>query len=1565
MAFPGYQLDTPARLMHRIDRAEELEEGLDSLPSWPPPDPTSVGESFGPRGPGHIYDVGISRNTTMNTPFIPRTEPNRFNTQDRRPAFRERTHQSNANRTQQSHARFTPRPGPSNHQPTNMDQPQITVDSPLTSTPATANPARHAEHWLRDHSPNTSHIPQTQDHRPEVGILTSSSETETDQPPPDTLHEDSSSSDGDQDDPSNKSLGDLNLSALDDLESGFDTSQSPENQRENYRSVQHQKTSSSVIQPQPKSGLSSSSSSHSTLQARLSRTNSRDRDLATNRSPREPSGSQLTSPGVGRRDSFRVDNSLTIDEIGESFSREMSHEFEGSKKSSFGRSPVFQPEPVLNPDNHRRQSIMNPSNLSRMRDILKSNGKPIPSQMPFRSARRPFTPRRLNEVADDTTDFSGIPSNQSNHPNNPQPVQVAGSESEATSHDLTTFPGARHQNGSSSFSFADRSTRFNGNKLNSFLHDLNGHLSEENHQIVNALAETKARLAQLEMENQSLRRGVLPPQSDADGALDRSGVLQDHLQGMINVHDSIAELQSNFNPAQAEDNYASQSESASQNLLSERQIHRLEYQLEERDEEIREIRNQLLNKAPLNSSSLKQIFELKDRLKDLQAVLASKEDEVDQLKLQQIEIVGQHASTLAECNAQHEKDLVDAKAGYDLKIATLKDQATALIQEKDRMLVSMNSKYKEVRRLTDVQGKAPDEPKSTQSTGQSSLETLLTVKSELEQVLNGKGDQSVGRSAERRIRMLHSWIQSEISNNEQKTSQDDPEPAKQSEVNRQSPQEKDELRAKIEELGLELSEKDYRIEALEVSLKDSEDARQAVESDYAQLETQVDVLEAETIAQQSTISGLQAKLSQALKSNFSDVSSTPGRLSPKRESGKNNSELSKAQEEINRLKTLISQSDNAATCEIQNMKIEALETQRRELEERVGSLRQQTSALISTPSRSSCHFQSIISMRTPKTPGKMLSNMTSILAGDSGDETIVPMLNQIHELQQQVEQLRHQLDLANKNVDHKLAKLSEVSENVVKVSTEAITARRRADDFEEKAQKLEERLDKLIAEDGTIAQVKHRLSNIGCPDCGERFDANQIVRFRVLPETQELEFTEQPTENDTEDHSSGLKVKFMELEANHQTSQTEIIKLKRELDLKLDELEKLESEKATQEQEIEQLQNRLSEARDEVESLLSKSQEQQERLQENEKEREALSDDKEDLEDQLEAANLKLHETEAQLSQVTEARDSMDAEIRALHTQKKESSASSAKIEQLQETISKLETENAEYAEQHSSLTAEVRQLKTELERKAHTIINSEKSYHRVQATLEKRTLDFGQLEDELERKTNEIMGLNETNNNLLKDTKALRKELIKVKAEAQDLGHHLQDLKDQVDRQASAPNNSKEMTKLKNELSLCKKELNELKSQRAQGNHGLTNETREELDHKHNSESKGLLLRIRFLKLMFTRESLFRADLACQKKLIMLKLRQTEIRNEAIQLALSNFGLPYSSSSGDDDTQHPGNFTLHPTSTDRTFKSVALAVRAICKLKMLSKNWNKEVKVKEKLKEAYREVRGKEFIGD
>ncbi|KAI9610788.1 hypothetical protein KEM48_004730 [Puccinia striiformis f. sp. tritici PST-130] len=142
-----------------------------------------------------------------------------------------------------------------------------------------------------------------------------------------------------------------------------------------------------------------------------------------------------------------------------------------------------------------------------------------------------------------------------------------------------------------------------------------------------------------------------------------------------------------------------------------------------------------------------------------------------------------------------------------------------------------------------------------------------------------------------------------------------------------------------------------------------------------------------------TIDYLKIKSKQALKSTFSDhpCQGTPvGRP-------KSNTQLDKALEEINHLKGLLNQSkDHLVTCEIQNMKINALENQRLHLEDRVGSLRQQASALISTPSRPSCHFQFISVCKHQRL------QMTSTLAGDSGDETIVPMINQNTELQQQV-----------------------------------------------------------------------------------------------------------------------------------------------------------------------------------------------------------------------------------------------------------------------------------------------------------------------------------------------------------------------------------------------------------------------------------------------------------------------------------------------------------------------------------------------------------------------------------
>ncbi|PLW04571.1 hypothetical protein PCASD_25876 [Puccinia coronata f. sp. avenae] len=192
--------------------------------------------------PGNLNDVGISTNTTLITTIFCCSK-NCLDAVDSRTDNQDPPHHSNP--------RSTSKQEPPKHQPTNMDQPQITINSP-----AIAHQSRHPQSWFRNHSPNRSHIPQTQESGLDVERITSSSkpDPETDHPKPNTLDEDSGNgleSEDDQEDLSNETLGDLNLSALDDLESRFDTSQSPERQRLNNRSSRTRNTSPAVqAQPQ-------------------------------------------------------------------------------------------------------------------------------------------------------------------------------------------------------------------------------------------------------------------------------------------------------------------------------------------------------------------------------------------------------------------------------------------------------------------------------------------------------------------------------------------------------------------------------------------------------------------------------------------------------------------------------------------------------------------------------------------------------------------------------------------------------------------------------------------------------------------------------------------------------------------------------------------------------------------------------------------------------------------------------------------------------------------------------------------------------------------------------------------------------------------------------------------------------------------------------------------------------------------------------------------------------------------------------------------------------------------
>ncbi|MBW0483762.1 hypothetical protein O181_023477 [Austropuccinia psidii MF-1] len=1539
-------LETPNRLKQRIQQAEELEIGLESLPP-PPPNDNESDQSFESR-PRDLYDVGIS-NITSNTPFIFRSQNTKL-----------LNLKSNSKKSQPLISRNSP--------PKNIPSLSSTK-SPITSTPAHLNQTKsfpwtyqkksfqslnqnqnqnqNQNHIIHQNlSPNQSLIPQNQEAhqlRENMVILTtSSSGTESDPPNRDDEFNNNSSYESENlGNLSKKSLGDLDLSELDKFVDAPDLVYS--HSKNSKPSTNHSSQLQSIYQ-------SPSAASHSSSQSTLI-ANSPNNDPPTQDFPIEPilkpttpnlsSISTISSPGIARRDSPQYQNDYSIDQHHPSFSKDPTSDLEPSRSSSLAHHQSFKPE--LTPAPYRTQSLINDQSshfnpftaMANKKSLLLSNFKSAQSVLPLRSARRPHVPRHLLEVGEDTSELSAFPNKNIISNNDSPPEPLAETETDTTSHDLTTHPTNPHINGNTSFPINDKSHRFNGTKLNSFLHSLNTHLSEENQQMHQTIAENNKELQRLRQSYHSLQQRI--NQSDQ-------------------LNQDSSEDQHNNHSTDLQDSYHN-------NSLFQRQINQLQSLVDERDTEIKELQDQLLNKATSeNFQSLKQTFELKNEIERLRSQLATQEDALTKSKLKHIETSGQHASEVARLRAECQKaqdnlfqtqqELIHSQAqtkevkdSFAVKIESLKTQIGDLMEEQDNKIAHTTSLLNEARRLTAAQAKELEQLRSESTQRQTAFETLVSVKDELSKVLNGEGDQSVGRSAQRRIRMLQSVIESVISDDKD-IAQDASSLANQATEQRSIEiqdlnEEIEKLRVNINHLVQESSEKSVRVNQLEQALKESESTRFARENEVVELKTQVDLLEVDNISQLSTIKGLEVKLSQTLQSILPSSEPDSSRFS---RYSNNNAELRAAKEEINRLKSLLGKPSDVVTNELQNLKIKALEAHRHELEERVGSLRHQASALISTPSRSLA-FQSVLSMRTPKTPGQILGNMTSVMESDSADETIAPMLQQIHELQQQAEQLRIQLQLANRNIDDKLAKLAEAGDNAVKLSSEALAAR-------VKAEELEGTLEKLIGPNGTILQVKERLSKLRCPECSSTFDANQIVKFRVLPESNVVELALETLENDTVEKPSSLKIELRELKENSEQLTKKVHHLTRELDLKNDQLELLESRINEDDHEFEKLEKELSSARADMRNLENELKKEQENRIELETSQQNAIAGKRALEDRLEQIEPQLLQVQAALTKAIEARDSMDAEIRALYQIKGSSDELSDQISQLKATIAKLETDNEALQNERSSLHRQITDIRRELDHQTYIASNSEKSYQRVQTMLEKQSQELSRLEDELGNKSKELLELQKLKPKLVEDAHDLRNEMSKLKTEAEDLRQELTQLKLNSQRRPTL-SNGQETTKAKDEVFLCKKQLNKLLSGSNQANDNL--EQRNDLDLKHNSESKGLLLRIRFLKLMYTRENFFRADLADQKRLLLVKLNETEIRNQAIQVALENFGLPISN--------QPGNYTIHVT--NRSFKGIALAIRAICKLKILSKNWRNESKVKEKLKEAYRNVRGKEFLVD
>ncbi|KAH7922630.1 hypothetical protein BV22DRAFT_645250 [Leucogyrophana mollusca] len=196
-------------------------------------------------------------------------------------------------------------------------------------------------------------------------------------------------------------------------------------------------------------------------------------------------------------------------------------------------------------------------------------------------------------------------------------------------------------------------------------------------------------------------------------------------------------------------------------------------------------------------------------------------------------------------------------------------------------------------------------------------------------------------------------------------------------------------------------------------------------------------------------------------------------------------ELDDANREIARLSTLLQQSPaRRAIDKAKDARIEMLEREREDLLERVKALRV-TATEMSTPSKimnfsgiSPIHRQVLsMSMRAPKTPGGPLREL-SWLNNTTADPSVSPLLSEIARLQ-------IELDRANENIDDKLDKLEDAGLGVVGLTKSLEDARARISSLESEIAKLQRREERRTG----------RLQKLRCRKCLVKVDTSSVTRM--------------------------------------------------------------------------------------------------------------------------------------------------------------------------------------------------------------------------------------------------------------------------------------------------------------------------------------------------------------------------------------------------------------------------------------------------------------------------------------
>ncbi|KAG9313115.1 hypothetical protein JVU11DRAFT_6565 [Chiua virens] len=690
-------------------------------------------------------------------------------------------------------------------------------------------------------------------------------------------------------------------------------------------------------------------------------------------------------------------------------------------------------------------------------------------------------------------------------------------------------------------------------------------------------------------------------------------------------------------------------------------------------------------------------------------------------------------------------------------------------------------------------------------------------------------------------------------------------------------------------------------------------------------------------------------------------------------------ELDEANREIARLSALLQQSPaRRAIDKAKDTRIEVLEREKEELLERVRALKS-TNVEMATPHKvintsgiSPIHRHVLsMTLKTPKTPGAPLKDLSWLNATTGGDLSASPLLTEIARLQTE-------LDRANDNIDQKLDELQEVGLDVVELTKNLEDARSNIASLENENARLQRREERR----------RRRLEKLRCQQCSTKIDPSRLQRAYEAEEST-LSFdmsagdllANPPTP--LIKSGEGLRVELQNVNAQLDTMKKQWKDEKRQLlgekavlqdaanrmnievrNAKQEVKKALEAERESRRSRAD-TQGEAEKAKEIVADLEAELQAERMRLRKMSTEQERLQREIGEVARQLQRTEMDMDDVKYQLQKAKQDNHELENELRENASAEQKTRLLEAKVRKNTSAIEQLRQERSLLAQDHKDL----QQRYAKASERAHKLRNeysaSQKSHesrrHQLDmclAEIEELKLALSSQADQLQRTEQEKNRMAMEKTDIARTIATLETELKRVRKDAEMFGRDLKALR--AEKEKSQQKQKEERTKAERAKKQAQTQIRLLndqfeqqkaKTKRLQQHVCSTDDVQlDELRAQHNQECKGLIVQIRYLKAKFTRESTLRDDLSYQKKYLLVLLSSFEASDRRILACISRIGYP-----------KPSPPVV--AKVRRTFKSAAWCIVFIRRARLASNTWREACANKLAITDALQEVRRRRAI--